>query len=256
MQKTDPATDSSTSPIGSISHQASSAQSRPWRPKAVIANSPGSPWRRRSRWARMPRSLAPAPSAGLLAAHLDVLEPPGDLGEGRVDDQLPRRAEGAIGPAGQVGQVREQARVRWRRRARAGRRSRRRRPAARRSPRRWPRGRRRASLLIQQVQDARRILGWVRGRPGRGRSAPRTGADADPCDPPAAPRGRAAHGVGRDRVQCKPFGPATDGARLDPRGAPARACTLAALGGSLATRTRFRGATCPRCVSRRSCRGG
>ena len=83
---------------------------QPWRRNAVIANSPESPWRRRSRCARMPRSTAPHRAPGFLVAHLDVMEPPGDLRESRMDDQLPRRAQGTIGPAGQVRQVRQQPR--------------------------------------------------------------------------------------------------------------------------------------------------
>ena len=37
--------------------------------------------------------------------HLDELKPPGNLGEGRMDDQLPRRPKRAIGAAGQVGKM-------------------------------------------------------------------------------------------------------------------------------------------------------
>ena len=47
--------------------------------------------------------------SGIVAAHLDVLEPPGDLCEARVDDQLPGRAEGSISLACQVCEVRQQA---------------------------------------------------------------------------------------------------------------------------------------------------
>ena len=64
VQKTDPATASFTPgrSRGSISHQASSAQTIPCEPKDVIPNSPGSPCTTRGRCARIPRSLAPAPS--------------------------------------------------------------------------------------------------------------------------------------------------------------------------------------------------
>ena len=42
---------------------------------------------------------------GLVVAHLDELEPPCDLGEAGVNHQLPRRTQGPIRPAGQVGEV-------------------------------------------------------------------------------------------------------------------------------------------------------
>ena len=46
---------------------------------------------------------------GLMAAHLNEVEPPGDLREPGVDDQLSGRTKGAISLAGQVCQVRKQA---------------------------------------------------------------------------------------------------------------------------------------------------
>jgi hypothetical protein len=55
-------------------------------------------------------ACAGATRAGLVVARLDVLEPPGDLRESTVKQELAGRAESAIGASGQFRQVRKQSR--------------------------------------------------------------------------------------------------------------------------------------------------